>query len=135
MTGLLRLRFQSVAAGIIIYVFFYLLISLYMNAVIPGHPRNAVAAALIGFLVYFPFLAAGYNTALRSHPAGVFNSVLVGMIAGVVTVSYVFLQGGVAVEYAVTAELFGETAAGLVICSLGGVLGEAKRHYIKKDPD
>jgi hypothetical protein len=132
MKKLLQPDFRSIALGTAIYVVFYVIVTIYMNATATEYPRNAVAKALLVFLTYFPFLAAGYNTALRSHPAGVFNSILVGVIVGVLTVQYLSSHVGNALPaHASAMELATSLAAGLVICSLGGVLGEVKRHYIR----
>lgn len=72
MKRLLQPHFQSIAAGIGIYVLFFSIVIFSVNVLGMGYPRNFVARALMGFLTYFPFLAAGYYTAVRSHPAGVF---------------------------------------------------------------
>jgi hypothetical protein len=69
---------------------------------------------------------------IASHPAGVFNSMLVGVIVAMLTAQYVSSQSGnMSFAHGSATEFLGGVATSLVMCSLGGVLGEAKRHYLR----
>ncbi len=137
MYRLFQLDSKSLAIGVVAYCLLYWImfatINFLMNPTSFLISNGNLSGLLVSAIYIFPFLVAGFLTAFRTHPSGVFNSAIVGMSAGVLTILFAqLIFDGLPERYTDVIGITGAIISGVVLCTIGGLLGSVARYYIPK---